>query len=131
MKAYQYLHRLTQCDEAGLLDNNVICELHKILMNHRKGFCTVGKYSEKERIVEFEGTLHHYPTPSNMEDSMQILIYEYNNRWFTIIHLRDTDSKKALQDLIRLTAWFIYKFLELHPFCRWQRRERLDYCTLI
>ena len=116
VKAYQYVHELRQCDDAGLLDNNVILEVHRILMSHRSHLCTVGKYSERERLAEFEGKLHIYPKPLNMEEAMQILIDEYNHRWFTANRLRPLDSGKALEDLIQLTAWLIYKFLELHPF---------------
>lgn len=116
VKAYNYLHELTKCDEAGLIDNNVICELHGILMNHSKHLCTVGKYSDKERVAEFEGEIHIYPNNYDLQETMQILINEYNHRWFCINLLRKTDSEKALENLLQLTAWFIYKFLELHPF---------------
>lgn len=116
VKAYQYLHELSQCDDAGLLDNNVIMEVHRILMYHRSHLCTVGKYSERERIAEFEGTLHFYPNPLDMEETIQMLIDDYNHRWFAVNRLQTVDSRKALEDLIHLTAWLVYKFLELHPF---------------
>jgi len=51
-----------------------------------------------------------------MEESMQILIDQYNHRWFVINKVKKTDYRKAFEELIHLVAWFVYMFLELHPF---------------
>jgi len=116
VKGYQYLYTLSQCKDAGLLDNNLILELHKIVMNHRRRLCTVGKYSIRDRLVEFKGKIHFYPSVWNMEESMQILIDQYNHRWFVINKVKKADHRTALEDLIHLVSWLVCKFLELHPF---------------
>jgi hypothetical protein len=85
-------------------------------MGHRSHLCTVGKYSARDLVVEFKGKLHFYPNPCDMEETIQRLIDEYNPRWFTLNCLRTIHSKKALEDLVHLTAWLVYTFLELHPF---------------
>lgn len=104
VKAYQFLHELSQRKDAGLIDNNVIYELHKILMSHRSHLSTVGNYSTRDRVVEFKGKLHFYPNPFDMEETMQRFIDEYNHRWFTVNCFRKTNNRKAVEYLVHLTA---------------------------
>lgn len=115
IKAYHHLHRLASL-EIGLLDNNLICEVHKILINHRSHLCTVGQYSGKERITEFQGTIHYYVTCNDIEQTMQVLIDEFNRRLDAIERESRTDKVKPLESLIHLTSWFVCKFLQVHPF---------------
>ena len=81
IQAYRYLHSLAlDYLEIGLLENNIICEVHKLLMKHRGHLCTVGQYSVKERVTEFEGKMHYYTRYCDIEHTMQILIDEFNRR---------------------------------------------------
>jgi len=115
IEAYHHLHQLSEDHDGGLLENNLICEAHKILMNHRKHLtCTIGEYSSHDRLVEFEGNIHYYK--STVGEDMQRLIDQYNKRWFAINCLRMNDSVQALKYLIHLLAWLVYTFLEIHPF---------------
>ncbi|RUA04256.1 MAG: hypothetical protein DSY43_06780 [Gammaproteobacteria bacterium] len=114
IEAYHHLHQLSKDRDGGLLENNLICEAHKILMNHRKHMCTIGEYSSRDRLVEFEGNIHYYTSTVGKE--IQRLIDEYNKRWFTINCQRVNDGVQALKDLIHLLAWLVYTFLEIHPF---------------
>ena len=119
IEAYRYLHRLaSETLEIGLLENNIICEAHKLLMEHRDHLCTVGQYSVKERVTEFEGKMHYYTRYCDIEHTMQILIDEFNRRLDEIHRkrLRGVDGLKLLTSLIHLTSWFVFKFLEIHPF---------------
>ena len=115
LEAYRYLHRLVDNKDAGLLDNNLICDVHKLLMDYRRNNCTIGCYSDKERVVEFEGKVWCYVTPHKMFERMQIMIDQYNNRW-NVILMNKKNLKDGLQDLFPLLAWLIHSFLELHPF---------------
>ena len=114
--AYRFLHKLSTDQDAGLMERNLICDVHKILMKHRAHLCTVGKYSEKERITEFEGTIHYYTRCRDIEHTMQILFDEFNRRLDAINRNRKKNEKEALFNLVRLTSWFVYTFLETHPF---------------
>lgn len=117
IEAYRYLHELSKDENGGLLENNILYDVHKILMNHYKSWCTVGKYSTQQRIVEFEGQLHYYAKSNTIENQMQMLIDEYNRRWTIIKYeTRPKDSVKALSDLMQLLAWFVHTFLRIHPF---------------
>ena len=119
IEAYQYLRKLaSDVLEIGLLENNIICEVHKILMGHRSHLCTVGRYSRKERMTEFEGKIHYYTRFCDIDQTMQLLIDEFNRRLDKIHRrsLRTTDWLEPFESLIHLTSWFIHKFLEIHPF---------------
>ena len=109
IEAYRYLHRLASENlEIGLLENNIICEVHKILMEHRGHLCTAGQYSFKERVTEFGGKIHYYTRFCDIEQTMQILIDEFN-RQLDEIHrkrLREMDGLKLLTSLTHLTSWF-------------------------
>ena len=119
IQAYRYLHSLAlDYLEIGLLENNIICEVHKLLMKHRGHLCTVGQYSVKERVTEFEGKIHYYTRFCDIGQTMQSLIDEFNRR-LDEIHRRSprmTEKLDSLESLIHLTSWFVYKFLEIHPF---------------
>ena len=78
IEAYHHLHQLSKDRDGGLLENNLICEAHKILMNHRKHLCTIGKYSRHDRLVEFEGHVHFY-TRTVGEDMLKSGIVEMNS----------------------------------------------------
>ena len=117
IEAYKYLHKLSKDENGGLLENNILYDVHKLLMNHHKSWCTVGKYSIQQRIVEFQGQLHYYVESHFIDSQMQMLIDEYNRRWTIIKYeIRRKDSTKALSDLMQLSAWFVNTFLQIHPF---------------
>lgn len=114
-RAYCHLHVLSQDENGGLLENNLLCESHQILMSHRKGECTIGCYSDKPRVVEFEGDIHHYAL--DVEEKMQRLIDDFNPRFFHIKwNVRRTHPHQALQDLLHLLTWLVSEFLSIHPF---------------
>ena len=119
IEAYRYLHSLAlDYLEIGLLENNIICQVHKILMKHRGHLCTVGQYSVKERVTEFEGKIHYYTRFCDIDQTMQMLIDEFNRRLDEIHHRspRTTHKLDSLESLLHLSSWFVYKFLEIHPF---------------
>lgn len=117
IEAYKYMHELSQDENGGLLDHNVICDAHKFMMKTCQSWCTVGQYSTKDRIVEFEGKLHSYAKSHSIGNQMQMLIDEYNHKWSIIKdETRSKDKVKALGDLMHLLAWFVFTFLEIHPF---------------
>ena len=116
IEAYQYLHQLALNGfEIGLLEHNIIWKVHKILMKHRGHLCTVGKYSVKKRLVEFDGKIHQYPPPSDIELNMQILIDDFN-RDLNNINSHARDALELQNSLLNLTSWFVYKFLKIHAF---------------
>ena len=60
VESSRYLHSLAlDYLEIGFLENNIICEVHKLLMEHRGHLCTVGQYSVKERATKFEWKIHY------------------------------------------------------------------------
>ena len=117
IEAYDHLHKLSGDRDGGLLENNLICEVHKILMKYHKNDDTAGKYSVKDRIAEFDGSIHYYSSHHHLESEMQALIDKYNSKWDAINrHIRGKDDVKSLEELIRLLTWLVYTFLEIHPF---------------
>jgi len=108
---YNHLHQMSKDRDSGLLEKNIICEVHKILMNHRKHLCTIGEYSSHDRMVEFKGNIHYYT--STVGKLIPRFIDQYNSRWFTINCQRMNDGAQALKYLIHL---LVCSFLEIQFF---------------
>ena len=107
----------------GLLEmESFIKEIHIILMTDVIGdkLTPPGVFSTKPRTTSYKGSLHNYPirTENEWELEIQTLIDRYNGliQRIKTEYLSADTRKKAVLDLFKCTAYFIFNLLSLHCF---------------
>ena len=70
--------------------------------------------SNKPRIAEFDGEIHEYSTPDDMETAVSTLLDRYNSLLESVKSEEDEVTK--MEKLFKVTAWVTFELLSLHPF---------------
>ena len=106
-QAYSYLHNLVNDENSGLLDHEIICEVHERVMQEtpRQG------YSKCQRVVEYKGQVHFYCLPEIINVEMTMLLDEFNSKWWKI-----KTKTRNVHSLASLISSFLVRFLRIHPF---------------
>ena len=106
-QAYWYLHELVQDENSGLLEHEILWDVHERVT---QGTFQRG-YSKCQRVVEYQGRLHFYCSPEIINAQMTLLLDQYNSQWWKIkTKTRDNYS------LANLIVMFLVRFLTVHPF---------------
>ena len=132
-EAYMYLKRVVDEEEEswrkegegsprGLLEPDLFKNIHKIILERvplRRGQTPPGQLSRTRRFTTYEGETYNYQNPPDMEKAVQTLLDQYNSLVFP---LKNEQANQALPSftnlyqIFKISSWFIFEMLDLHPF---------------
>ena len=104
LSGYQYLRKLTPDENSGLLEHEIIKDVHQNVLGEKRG------YSSKERLVEFKGQIYKYCPPNEIERKMSRLIDRFNCEWWKIKNQQGSNA------LFKTLSNFVMDFLDIYPF---------------
>lgn len=120
--AYEHLLARINSEEEpsdyGLMEVNLLRETHEKLMKDieiPEGYTKPGIFSNRSRKTEYKGEEYEYQKPEDMESAVYKLLDQCNIMFDHCIKggLEDSDD---LYCLFKTCAWFLFEFLDLHPF---------------
>ena len=130
---YKALTRIRELDTIGRVEDernlgllemeSFVKGVHTILMTgliDTRKLTPPGVFSTVQRVTTFKGMVHYYPTRSleEWDCEIQTLIDRYNGLIELIKNDYASKSRrhKAVTDLFKCTAWFLFTFTSMHPF---------------
>ena len=122
-RAYKWLEDKVEkeCEQDkslyGLIESSIVKELHKIIMDKlplQQGQTKPGNCSEQIRYTTFNGEYYRYQRPNDMEEELNKVLDRFNSLidWSKSI----SDSEEKILKVFQAASWFLFEFLDLHPF---------------
>ena len=122
-RAYKWLEDKVgkECEQDkslyGLIESSIVKELHKIIMDKlplQQGQTKPGNCSEQIRYTTFNGEYYRYQRPNDMEEELNKVLDRFNS----LIDLSKSisDSEEKILKVFKAASWFLFEFLDLHPF---------------
>ncbi|XP_033641541.1 uncharacterized protein LOC117301629 [Asterias rubens] len=143
--AYRYLQddikkgEHQQEDNHGFIDESMLLTLNEKILKDiklRKNATKPGVYSDKKRLSVFEGETYEYPDP-NLVDLQKLVVKvldNYNDLYQDA--QQESDNEKRLEKLFKISSYFLFEMLDVHPFgdgngrlCRLLCNYVLSTCT--
>lgn len=105
---------LEDMERTGMITVQQIQLLHNKLMDGLHPNC--GNIRETIAYVDtLDGERYYYPPPEVLENRLYIIVDRHN---YHMLKLEQSDFKprEKLEYLIKCAAWFLFNFVDLHPF---------------
>ncbi|KAF7682491.1 Ribonucleoside-diphosphate reductase small chain [Astathelohania contejeani] len=103
----------------GLMDlEECVLHLHKILMTGLLSIEKCGYVSTNVRCTQIKNDWYFYPLLNSNQDGENRILKILDIYNFTLTHkiLTHQSQEAELEQIFKLTAWFILEMLSLHPF---------------
>lgn len=116
---FYYLNDIihSQWEWCGLMEEAMIKEAHKKVLKDIKltnSYTKPGQFSSNPRVTEWNGALYYYQHPENMVDAVILLLDSYNSLFTESVDKVNPSEK--FESVFKTVAWFMFEFLDLHPF---------------
>lgn len=105
--------------QAYELNEELFQKVHKILMMGLidKRNTQAGEFSTQQRFTIYKGEITNYLHPSEIQQQLDALVVHYSS---CILHLLDNKQhlslRATLDAVVKITAFFLWNFLRIHPF---------------
>ncbi|XP_071806567.1 uncharacterized protein [Asterias amurensis] len=120
--AYLYLQGIKederQEDNHGFIEESMLLTLHKIILkdiklpeNAKPGF-----YSTLRRYTKVDGETYSYPDPNSKD--IQSLVKKVLDNFNDLYRdaQKESDNEKRLEKLFKISSFFLFEMLDVHPF---------------